>query len=706
MANFDGYPMAPVGLYKSIDGGYSWTLIWEPVPFVQPANPNGSSGYIPTNVGVKKAQLDPTDATTIYVTAFGNNIFRSAPHLEGGDTTFKPIFKFDMGGVQQGDDLALFDVVKAPNGKPRIYVGNGIFDTNKTNQNAKQLIYRFNDANVPASSMVSGGVNSAGWVALTSDNAALLGSSGRRYCGDQCSYNQVIISPPGRPDTLVIAGTLGGVSPTRAPTLFSTNAGTSTGASQTLFHLADQTGINPLVDQFAHVDVHAVAFSPDNPDIVFVGSDGGVLRTNGLFKDQSAECASLPAGDAKTICQAALPVTPDKIYYMNRDLIATQLFGVGVDQTNPLGRMLVGTQDNGTLLYDGSLGQKTFINVLGGDGPSAVGFHPTDPNIWFASIQSSLFWTSFDGVPTWYYTGTPITVAAEPVSTTINSARQFNTLDRVNPNTQFTGYQHIWRTQNNGGSQAALQAGNCSSATLTSTTQPACGDWVALGIPMSNAVPRTLPGTGPTDPARNPGLLTGPNYGADRQNGIITAIGRAEKNTDGTNNSGTLWAATSNGRLFVSLNADNVSSNNDGQNVVFTRIDTPNLPGRFISGLEVDPNDPYHAFISYAGYAALSPGDHVYEAWYDTTSQVATFVSREYNLGDTPVDALAFDSKTGDLYAGFDSGIKVLRRGKKCWKSVGKDLPLVAVPSLEIAREQRILFAGTHGQGVWYLNLD
>ena len=36
-----------------------------------------------------------------------------------------------------------------------------------------------------------------------------------------------------------------------------------------------------------HPDQHAIAFDPANPDIMFVGSDGGMIRTSGDFTDNS-----------------------------------------------------------------------------------------------------------------------------------------------------------------------------------------------------------------------------------------------------------------------------------------------------------------------------------------------------------------------------------------------------------------------------------
>ena len=108
------------------------------------------------------------------------------------------------------------------------------------------------------------------------------------------------------------------------------------------------------------------------------------------------------------------------------------------------------------------------------------------------------------------------------------------------------------------------------------------GDWVPLGVPY----PFTA-GTSPDSASRRPGDLTADAYGADRTGGIVVSAERSALDA------GTLWAATSTGRLFVSKNADA-----NGPNVVFTRIDTPIAPNRFISLIVPDRTDANAAFIS------------------------------------------------------------------------------------------------------------
>ena len=81
------------------------------------------------------------------------------------------------------------------------------------------------------------------------------------------------------------------------------------------------------------------------------------------------------------------------------------------------------------------------------------------------------------------------------------------------------------------------------------------------------------------------------------------------------------------------------------------------------------------------------------------------WTSLDFDLGDLPVNHLVRDAKTGDLYAATDFGVLVLAHGSSHWREAGEGLPTVLTPFLEILSEQRLLFAGTHGRGAWYLRL-
>jgi hypothetical protein len=658
------------GLYKTDNGGTTWSLIWvPPLPPVLPVNPHLGIGVSDTMSGVRHVRLDPRNAKIVYASAWNNGIYRSAPSLEGGDASFKQVFA--IVGLQRFQDLAMFDLT-VKDGRTRVYVYNG------TQATATQGMYRLDNSEVPASALVGGAGNTSAWLGLTSSSSAQPGFTSASICSSQCFYDLVVAVPDGQPDTVIIGGV---AHPTFGEaTLRSVNAGVS-------FSAHGRDAQNPRVS--AHVDVRSVVFHPQDPDIAFVGSDGGVVRTDGLFVDISSRCPTLFPNAAQ--CATMLARAPNRIIFMNRGLQTMQFYNVSIDPREPLKRLIGGLQDNGTIWQDGLSEARVWRPFFAsGDGTSASGFHPTRAEVGFASFQSNNYFVNFrNGDQTrWNISGDPITGSGERATVTAATGRQFITFDRVNPDTQFTAFQHVWRTQNNGGDQAYLET-NC--RTTGRVGGFVCGDWRPLGVAYPFAA-----GSTPGSDSRKPGDLTSDFYGGDRVGGIIVSAERTAADA------GTLWAGTNFGRVFVSKNAAGPAAA-----VTFTRIDTPSMPNRFVTRIAVDPANPNVAFISYSGFNALTPSTpgHVFRAEFDPVAGRATFTSSDFDLGDLPINTLAYDHVRGNLYAGTDFGPLVLKAGSSRWVLAGRGFPEVVMVDLEINAEQGVLVAATHGMGIFWLNL-
>jgi hypothetical protein len=675
-----GFPQPRVGLYKTENGGGSWTLKWiPPLDPVIPANPNIGAGVGDTMFGVRQVKLDPRNPRIVYATAWNNAIHRSAPSLENGDASFKPVFA--IVGLQRFRDLAMFDLTTR-SGHTRMYVYNG------TDSQPEQSLYRLDNADVAAASLVTSDsagrlANTGNWMKLSSEDTTQLGSTSRRVCGSQCFYDLVVAVPDGQPDTVV----LGGVStPTFGePTIRSTNGGTS-------FSAFGNDAQNPR--NGSHVDVRAVVFHPRNPRIAFVGSDGGVVRNDGSFSNITGRCAQLFNSASQSLCQTVLSDVPNRLYFLNKGLQTLQFYNIAVDPRNPLGRMIGGLQDNGTIWLDGtaSLGPRVWKSLFpAGDGTSASGFHPSRSEVLFASFQSNRFFTNFRNgdVARWVRTDGPIVASNERASITQSTGRQFLTFDLASPNTQFTGFQHIWRTRNNGGDQAVLEA---SCLFFSGSAGVACGDWVPLGVMFPFAT-----GTTPESASRKPGDLTSDFYGSDRTGGLIVLAERTPADA------GTLWAATNMGRLFVSKNADAA-----GVDVTFARVDTPVMPQRFVTRIVADRVDPNVALISYSGFNTLTPSTpgHIFRAAFNPATRTASFTPIDADLADIPINTIAFDDARGDLYAATDFGPLVLPRGSTTWQIAGVGFPEALMVDLKFVPDRRLLIAATHGLGIFYMNLS
>ena len=213
-------------------------------------------------------------------------------------------------------------------------------------------------------------------------------------------------------------------------------------------------------------------------------------------------------------------------------------------------------------------------------------------------------------------------------------------------------------------------------------------------MPLAVAYPFTSPD--PNAASRKPGDLTSDFYGADRAGGIIVAAERS------AGDAGTLWAATSFGRLFVSKNADAA-----GPDVEFTRIDRGDTPNRFVTRIIPDRANPNVAWVSYTGFNAITPTTpgHVFRVVYDPSVRRATFTSLDFDLGDIPLNTIAVDDRRGDIYAATDFGPLILREGSTTWELAGVGFPEAVMVDLEMVADQRVLVAATHGIGIFYLRL-
>jgi hypothetical protein len=208
--------------------------------------------------------------------------------------------------------------------------------------------------------------------------------------------------------------------------------------------------------------------------------------------------------------------------------------------------------------------------------------------------------------------------------------------------------------------------------------------------------------------------LTNAAWG-DRAGGAVAATERTKADTS------TMWAATTTGRVFVSKNVDaegvdeiaptppNTITRRIATNVTWTRIDDdfPTSPGRFVSSIHVDPADGNHAWISYSGYDANTPTTpgHVFEVTYNAVTGLSTWVARSYDWGDMPATDLVRDDVTGDLFASTDFGVSRLAAGTTSWTLAGTGMPNVEITGLTIIPDERRLYAASHGLSAWQMNL-
>ena len=591
-----------------------------------------------TNIrGTTKVAVDPNNPNVLYQSSFAEGVWRS---LDNGATWTQ--IKTALNPARS-DDRTEFAVNKLPNGKTRMYVGIG-------------------NAGAPAARFFR--TDDAAGAAVFTDMTT---PQNINYCTGQCWYDNYVVSPPENPDVVYLGGSFSygeqhGVSNGRA-VLLSTDGG-ATWSDLTL----DQGN-----DGWLHPDQHALVTVPGEPLQFIAGNDGGVVRSNGKYVDASAQCDTRglsPAGTA--FCKSLLNRIPDQTVPLNKGLTTLQFQSLSYDPTHPQNSLMGGTQDNGTFEFKGS--SAVWPQIIYGDGGQS-GWNAADSTLRFNSFFGQNHDANFrNGEETKW-----VIISGKIASSPEGSNFYAPIIADPNPavaGSIFEGSQSVWRTQDWGGDRDFLEA-RCPEFT-TDSADPVCGDFERIGP------------TGATD-------LTSAAYGADRAGLVVAAVERAASNT------GTMWAATNTGRVFITDNANATPATS----VVWTRLDPSSAvdPSRFVSSIYIDPANANHAWISYSGYNINTPGTpgHVFEV--TRTGATATWVDRTYDLADLPVTDLVRDDVTGDLYAGTDFGVMKLASGSTSWTQAAAGMPAVEVPGLTIIPSERILYAATHGLGAWRLDL-
>jgi hypothetical protein len=661
---------AQVGLYESTDGGATFTaskILTQDV--VDPTNPTGGDFF---RGGASHVEFDPANGD-MYASFFDYGVFRNT------GSGWEQIFTSAGGGTAGNSSFSRTEFSLAPDGSNlRIYAGD-------TGNGATADFYTVANARGVSAATLDGGGTNSGWTKQSDPTNGTPGFGSQDYCVGQCSYDMPVAAAPSDPNVVYIGGAMNygeifffdGV-PNRSNGRAVMRSGDD-GASFTDMTI-DKAGIS------LHPDQHAIVVSPFDPNVAFIGNDGGIWRLDGSFVDASAGCASRVddlgplTGDDLTDCQNWLSKIPKTISSLNSGLSTLQFQSLSVNPKKPTKDVMGGTQDNGTQVTSNA--KKWSVTVFGDGGQSGV--NPTDPKIRMHTYFSLQGDVNFQGTNEkkwdWVFGRFYNSNGSGP----IEGASFYVPLiaDPTVAGAWFIGAQHVWRTQDNGGPQATVDA-ECNEFTGTGPfygPSTNCGDFTPIGDDLTSTTFGTDKTPGPS--------------------GYVVAVERAPSD------SGTLWAGLRRGRVFVASNADDATPGN----VDFFRIDDATTPERFVSGIAVDPTNPNHAYISFSGYNAYATDSgtatgHVFDVTYNPIAHTATWTNIDHNLGDEPVNDVVVDSN-GDLYIATDFGVWTLPNGTTTWVPASTGLPKVAVYGLTIDRAGRVLYAATHGRSGWQLALS
>ena len=438
--------------------------------------------------------------------------------------------------------------------------------------------------------------------------------------------------------------------------------------------------------------------NPTNWRQFFDFGDGGVARSNGVFVDDSGDCGPSVknlTGANLIFCNLVLSRIPERIDAINRGLRTLHFYEIEYSKYDP-DKITGGTQDNGSWETLGDT--ETWLNTNVADGGhNAYDALGGNPNFRLTGWQSGSILASFTPQDQVDITWIADTINFLPPY--VNEAVPFigNAItDPVQPGWLWTAREHVFRSTNYGLNPEFARAVVLDKCNVwfgdfdldqDGTYEPLtdiCDDLKPLGDPGPN------------------GRLTAPGLG-DRAGGHVAVL---ERGKDGTS---TVWAATSTGRVFISKNADATNP----AAVQFVRLDSlaANDPPRYPSAIYVDPEDSNHVWMTYSGFNAKTPATpgHVFEVRYEPAQggNPATVVfenldgtNRNHSYPDIPATAIVVSDK-GTIYVGNDFGVVRKNQNQPTWHETAGGLPNVTVSDLVLVPERGVLYAGTHGQGVW-----
>lgn len=386
----------------------------------------------------------------------------------------------------------------------------------------------------------------------------------------------------------------------------------------------------------AHADHHAVVVHPgfngNTNAIVLFGNDGGIYRAQNVFT----------TGNNSTMTSGWTA--------LNNGLGITQFYGASGHA--PTGRIIGGTQDNGTIRYTPSNGANAWDTMFGGDG----GYCASDPQnasyhygeyIYLQLVRSSNGGSSAQYICGRRWNGSAWVWKAPPylIPDAQNGDSNFIAplvLDPNNSNRIIAGGASLWRTN------------NCK-ATNTASSGPA---WTSIKPPVSSSV-------------------------ADGH--LISAIAIAPTSST------VVWVGYNDGRLESTLNGTVATP-------TWTRRDNnpTALPDRRITRITIDPSNAQRVLITLSGFQP----NNLWEttdggvSWHSITGTGTTALP-EAPLRDVEISP----ANPSWLYVASELGVFTSENNGGTWNTTNDGPANVAVD--ELVWMSGSLHAVTHGRGIF-----
>jgi photosystem II stability/assembly factor-like uncharacterized protein len=174
--------------------------------------------------------------------------------------------------------------------------------------------------------------------------------------------------------------------------------------------------------------------------------------------------------------------------------------------------------------------------------------------------------------------------------------------------------------------------------------------------------------------------------------GTITAIGTT------TADANLVYAGTDSGLMWVSRNAMAPPAE-----VTWTKLESPVFPGRWVTRITVDQDNPKTAWASFSGWRSGDGYPHLVmtsdggNTWVDIVGK---------KIPQAPVnDVIRHWRHPKWLFIATDVGVWRTTNLGKTWLKVGDDLPLVPINDIDLPDGSETLYAATYGRSVWTTSL-
>lgn len=176
------------------------------------------------------------------------------------------------------------------------------------------------------------------------------------------------------------------------------------------------------------------------------------------------------------------------------------------------------------------------------------------------------------------------------------------------------------------------------------------------------------------------------DYSINKKIGTITTIAIAPANSD------IICIGTDDGNVWLTINGGNEWENVSSQ-----------LPYRWVTRVLFDPINENIIYVTFSGLKWSDSNARIFR----TDDLGTNWESINEGLPEAPINAIAIDNYDSRIiYLGNDVGAFVSYNSGESWDILGEGMPIVVVNDMKIHPTENYLVIGTHGRGIYTVDLN